>query len=466
MGKSAAWAFDNDATRALRISAAENSPQSAGADEFAAVDFASELSHEPSLAEHREGLQLLSYEMGPKIGAGGMGVVYQAIHVWLARTVAIKFIASAVLSDPESVARFHHEARAIGGLDHPNIVRATDAGCVDGIHFLVTEYVDGCDLVRLVKQCGPLNVADACDAIRQIALGLQHAHEQGLVHRDVKPSNLRVDRAGVVKLLDFGLARMVSGQTTMTGTGQMLGTLDFLAPEQASDARHVDIRADIYSLGCTFYFLLTGNPPFSGPEYDTPASKIKGHLTDTPQVFAGRNLRLPVAVSRCLGRMLAKDPADRFQTPKEVASVLSSFVKNANLAKLVHVAAQPEAGGYLKRPSSSSERTITQEWIDLATGTYDLFRRCCRRIFIGRPSYGGRPQKGPLLSFSSIVAFGFLAFFLSQFTCVPIGPDGMPGPPGSAPPGIGASGAWQGEKGFGVFIEEGELAPKQRRPQR
>jgi serine/threonine protein kinase len=464
MGNSFVLATEEAATRALRKSGADSRPPLPLTEGFVEAQLATDSSRVPTVAENRDGQRLLSYEMGPKIGAGGMGVVYQATHVWLGRTVAIKFVSAEVLSDPEAVGRFRSEARAIGALEHPNIVLATDAGCVDGVHFLVTEYVDGCDLAWLIKQRGPLAVADACEVIRQAALGLQHAHEHGLVHRDVKPSNLRVDRSGVVKLLDFGLARMGAGQTTMTGTGQMLGTLDFLAPEQASDARNVDIRADIYSLGCTFYFLLTGAPPFSGPEYDTPASKIKGHLTDAPLPPTDRTMRLPLAVSSCLQRMMAKDPHDRYRTPVEVAQAMAPNVKGADLGKLVRAAVQSECGSHANRPSSSTERTITQEYIDLATGTYDLARRCFRRVFIGRPSYGSRPQKGPMISIGGMLAFGFLAFIFSQFTCIPMGPDGMPAPPGSAPPGL------LPERTFGFLIEEGELPPKQmpkqNRPQR
>jgi serine/threonine protein kinase len=477
MGNSFALATEDDATRALRKSTAECSPPLSATEAFAQPQIAGDSARPPSLAESRIGQRLLSYELGPRIGAGGMGVVYQATHVWLGRTVAIKFISAEVLSDPEAITRFRGEARAIGGLDHPNIVRATDAGCVDGVHFLVTEYIEGCDLAWLVKQRGPLAAAEACEVIRQAALGLQHAHEQGFVHRDVKPSNLRVDRSGVVKLLDFGLARMAAGQTTMTGTGQMLGTLDFLAPEQASDARNVDIRADIYSLGCTLYFLLTGSPPFSGPEYDTPASKIKGHLADPPQPMAGRCTRLPLAVTRCLQRMMAKDPRDRYRTPAEVVQAITPCVKNAGLGRLVQAATESEFGGRSNQAASRTDRTITEEYIDLATGAFDLVRRGFRRIFIGKPSYGGQTRQGPLISFSGVVALGFIAFVFSQITCVPMGPGGMPGmgPPGNYPPGMmppnmgppnmGPPGTWRkisSDGSVGVFVEPGEPPPRNR----
>src|SRR4051812_2028839 len=222
-------------------------------------------------------VSFLSYQIGQKIGAGGMGTVHRATHMWLGRTVAIKFITPSLFDNPEMGERFRHEAAAIGRLSHPNIVQATDAGNFDGLHFLVTEFVDGHDLSNIVHRYGRLEISDACEAIRQAALGLAHAHEQGIVHRDVKPGNLLLTKEGTVKLLDFGLARLAAGQTMLTNTGQVLGTLDFLAPEQAQDARQVDPRGDQYSLGCSLYFLLTGSPPFAGPSYDTPASKLKAH---------------------------------------------------------------------------------------------------------------------------------------------------------------------------------------------
>ena len=252
MSDAAAIAVDETATRALR-----NSPGASIAPAVAvrpATDTAISCGSDSRF-------KLPNYELGEQIGAGGMGTVHKAVHTWLGRTVAVKFIAKEALSDPEAISRFAHESRAIGRLDHPNIVRATDAGCVGGKHFLVTEFVDGCDLARLVKIVGPLRSADACEIIRQAALGLQHAHEQQLVHRDVKPSNLLLNRAGIVKLLDFGLARLASNQTTLTTTGQMIGTLDFLAPEQAD--RCSPRRYSFRHLQSRLHALLSAHRPAS-----------------------------------------------------------------------------------------------------------------------------------------------------------------------------------------------------------
>jgi hypothetical protein len=362
--------------------------------------------------------RLLSYELGEQIGQGGMGTVVRARHTWLGRTVAIKFIAPHVVNNPEAVDRFRHEALAIGALDHPNIVRATDAGQIDGSCYLVTEFVVGRDLASLVENCGRLEVADACEAIRQAALGLQHAHEKGLVHRDIKPSNLIVDQAGTVKLLDFGLARMMAGQTALTSTGQVLGTLDFLAPEQAQDARKVDPRSDIYSLGCTLYFLLVGMPPFGGAAYGTPASKIKGHLCDRPVPVIEHRRRVPLPLVACLDRMMAKSPGDRFESAAEVAQALEPFCRDVSLAPLVGGNVQAALS---RRPANAPGRVLGACG-EMAERIAAVFGWALRGAFASRPATDGAttPRK-PFFSLSGLAALAFLGFMLSHFSCVPIG---------------------------------------------
>ena len=303
-----------------------------------------------SAGDDLAGQSLWHYELFERIGAGGMGVVYKAQHRWLGRTVAIKFLTLELLDHPEGLVRFAHEALAIGSLDHPNIVRATDAGAFEGIHFLVTEFVEGPDLSKLVSAGQPLAPADACEIVRQAAVGLEHAHRCELIHRDIKPSNLIVHHDGTVKLLDFGLARLSAGQTTLTTTGQLVGTLDYLAPEQAVDSRSVDIRADIYSLGCTLYFLLSGRPPFAGLNYETAASKIRAHLADEPRPVAAGNRHVPLAVIDCLQRMMAKNPADRFATPGAVAAALAPLARGADLAGLIERSSVPGVRRQPKRP--------------------------------------------------------------------------------------------------------------------
>ncbi len=409
MSDAALIAADDAATRALR-----NSP----------VDRAASVGEDPTrnpataaAAGRTPGARrpLPNYELGEQIGAGGMGTVYKATHIWLGRPVAVKFISKEALGDPEAIARFAHESRAIGRLDHANIVRATDAGCVGGAHFLVTEFVDGCDLARLVKTAGPLRAADACEIVRQAALGLQHAHEQQLVHRDVKPSNLLLNRAGIVKLLDFGLARLASNQTTLTTTGQMIGTLDFLAPEQASDARRVDIRSDIYSLGCTLYYLLTGQPPFSGPDYGTPASKIKGHLADRPQLptTGRRRIRLPIVA--CLERMMAKSPDERYATPAAVAAARRAHARGANLPALVANVVGNEAAPF----SHAAREPFGSGFVQALESLPLMIGRGFKRLFFHAPSFEGRSRREPIISIGGVIGLIALALIFSHFSCVP-----------------------------------------------
>jgi serine/threonine protein kinase len=276
--------------------------------------------------------QLREYILLEKIAQGGMGAVYRAVHKRLDKIVALKTLPAERMSNPNAVARFTREMKAIGKLNHPNIVQATDAGEVDGIHFLVMEYVDGTDLSIAAHRLGPLPVATACEITRQAALGLAHAHEQGLIHRDVKPSNLLLSAAGQVKLLDLGLALLqgrFSDEGGDTVAGMVMGTFDYMAPEQAEDAHAVTARADVYSLGCTLYHLLTGRAPFAARA--TPALKLRAHASEAvPGVRAARPAVSP-ALEAIVLRMLAKKPADRFASAAEVAIALAPFSAGADL---------------------------------------------------------------------------------------------------------------------------------------
>ncbi len=224
------------------------------------------------------------YKVLERLGSGGMGSVYLCEHKLMRRRVAVKVLPSAKAEDTSSLERFYREARAVAALDHPNIVRAYDIDQDDKLHFLVMEHVDGCSLQEIIKKTGPMDVLRACHYIRQAALGLQHAHETaGLVHRDIKPGNILVDRNGIVKILDMGLARFFHDEDDMLTKKfeeNVLGTADYLAPEQALDSHSVDIRADIYSLGATFYFCLTGRTPFAE---GTVAQKLIWHQTRQPK---------------------------------------------------------------------------------------------------------------------------------------------------------------------------------------
>jgi serine/threonine protein kinase len=275
-------------------------------------------------------LLLGQYRLLELLGKGGMGKVFKARHVRMDRIVALKYIRTARLGDPRNVKRFTQEACAAGRLAHPNIVLAYDSGQVGERHYLVMEYVEGTDLGKLVKQSGPLPVAQACECVRQAALGLQHAHERGVVHRDIKPSNLiltsgKPSTPPLVKILDFGLAGFQSAigdERRLTQFGSFVGTVDFMAPEQAMSAKHADIRADIYSLGCTLYFLLTGKVPFPGEDSATRLSaRLLGDAVP-PRTLCPE---MPAALEEVLAKTIVRNPAERYQAPAEVATALQPF---------------------------------------------------------------------------------------------------------------------------------------------
>ncbi len=270
--------------------------------------------------------RLGQYRLVARIGAGGMGQVYRAVHPVLKREVALKVLPRRLAADATALERFHREVEVLARLDHPNVVRAHDAGADDDIPYLVMEYVPGTDLHRHVREHGPLPVELACTFIRQAAAALQHAHEHHYVHRDIKPSNLLVNRElTTVKVSDLGLARaeqIALGESTMgelTSEGAMMGTPDFLAPEQWEDARRADIRADLYSLGCTFYYLLTGQPPYPGGTFrDKMARHFRGDAVPVEQLRP----ETPPAIAAVVRKLIAPRPEDRYQTPAELIAAL------------------------------------------------------------------------------------------------------------------------------------------------
>jgi serine/threonine protein kinase len=267
------------------------------------------------------------YRIVRELGRGGMGVVYQAVQTLMDRPVAIKVISPSVLEHPDALPRFQAEAKAAAKLDHANIVRAYDADQVGNLHLLVMEYVEGKTLANLVQQRGGLPIVHACNYIRQAALGLQHAFEQGMVHRDIKPGNLMLTPGGRVKVLDFGLARLRGGKSGgMTSTGAFMGTPEYVAPEQAMDPRKADIRADLYSLGCTLYYLLAGRPPFVE---ETPVQSIMAHIDREPPALSTLRQDVPAGLEALTARLLAKDPEQRFQKPSDLAQALLPFSKPA-----------------------------------------------------------------------------------------------------------------------------------------
>jgi serine/threonine-protein kinase len=282
----------------------------------------------PFLLEGRARELLLgSYVLMDKLGVGGMGEVYKARHRRLDRVVALKVIRPDRLERPDLVVRFQREARLAARLHHPNLVLVYDADEVDSKHFFTMEFIDGENAAQKVVRMGPLPVSLACDIVRQAALGLQHAHEKDLVHRDVKPSNLLVEReTGIAKVLDLGLAFLgdafASDEEFLTPSGQVMGTADYMAPEQGLDSHQIDIRADIYSLGCTLYHLLSGKPPFPGGTY---VQKVLRHREQVPKAVEEWRPELPPALGAAIRCLMAKSRDDRPRQPAEVAGLLEPF---------------------------------------------------------------------------------------------------------------------------------------------
>lgn len=325
------------------------------------------------------------YQLLAKLGEGGMGAVYKALHTQLEKVVAVKILPAERMRDPAAVARFKREMKAVGRLEHPNIVGALDAGEEGGVHFLVMQYVEGLDLATLSKRLGPLPVAAACELVRQAAVGLQHAHEHGMVHRDIKPSNLMLtvcsdrihavssekpDESGhyqpLIKILDFGLALLgeahLEGGRELTTTGQMMGTLDYMAPEQGADTHAVDIRADIYSLGATLFKLLTGEPPLSGERYNSAVKKLMALAAGEVPSVATRRGDLPSGVTAAVDRMLACRPAERFAIPQAVADSLTPHCAGADLPALALAASGDDRDTRLSssgKPAHSLAETLS-----------------------------------------------------------------------------------------------------------
>ena len=366
-------------------------------------------------------LSLGPFTLLERVGEGGMGQVFKARQKVLQRVVALKVIRKECLKNPKVTLRFQREIRAAGQLNHPHIVRAYDADQINGTYYIAMEYIEGVDLAKLVKDEGPLRVDRACEYIRQAALGLQHAFERGLVHRDIKPANLLVTRAvssdrrrssgfikrplpaqlderkrntpprlevaqaypwGVVKILDMGLSRCNDSlfgraSTHLTQVGSVMGTPEYIAPEQARDSHTSDVRADLYSLGCTLYFLLTGQAPF--PEGTLTEKLLQHQFEPVPPVGLKRRERLgPVAdeavlavpgrVEELIHKLMAKLPNDRYQTPIELANELQAIVQglangtlqSAEPAKSSTMAV-PLATPVAAKPSADDSTVITAQ---------------------------------------------------------------------------------------------------------
>lgn len=293
---------------------------------FVKEDLLTDWQNEKLLTGKYKGFFLGKYKLLGHIGTGGMSSVYLAEHMRMGDKRAIKVLPKSRVRDATYLARFQLEAKAIASLSHPNIVLAYDIDNEDDVHYIVMEYVDGDDLQQLVKRDGALDFSTAANLIAQAARGLEHAHSKGVIHRDVKPANLLIDQKGVVRLLDMGLALVSAGDDeslTVANNENVLGTADYLAPEQALNSHEVDHRADIYGLGCTFYFLLTGKPPFSD---GTLAQRIAKHQTEMPTSVRQVRTDCPGELEGICVKMIQKDPRYRYQSAADVAEVLEKFV--------------------------------------------------------------------------------------------------------------------------------------------
>jgi serine/threonine protein kinase len=311
----------------------------------------------------RCGRSLAGYELLERIGEGGMGTVYRAHHRLLDKDRAVKVVRRGGFTSTGLEARFLREIHTAGQLDHPHIVSVVDAGEENGELFLVMELLDGCDAAALVWHKGPLPIAVACDIIRQAALGLHHAHEKGYIHRDVKPSNLFVPTGGVVKVLDLGLARLREGVPAARGQPRTVGTVgtpDYMAPEQCLVGHSVDARADLYSLGCSLFHLLTGQPPFAGP--GSALVRMRQHCESVPPALRSLRPDAPEELEAIVCRLLEKEPARRFHTAQEVASVLASFADKDLLAEqfpTLVLTAPKQQKARAKAPDRLWKRAIT-----------------------------------------------------------------------------------------------------------
>lgn len=306
-----------------------------------------------------------TYRLAEKLGQGGMGAVYKAVHTQLEKTVAIKVLARNVSGDPSTTERFKREMKAIGRVQHPNVVVAHDGGQIEGEYFLVMEYVDGIDVSTLQQKHGRLPVPIACEIVRQAAVGLQHAHEMGLVHRDIKPGNLMLDHKGVVKVLDLGLARieseMAAGDSepdaNLTATGIAMGTINYMSPEQALDSRSADARSDIYSLGVTLYKLLSGRLPFAGEQYDTNGKMLVAIMTQTPPSLKIAEPNIPFELIKVVDRSIAKDPSMRIATAAAFAECLAPFA-GAKLTGLIDAPRGSISSGEIQYSAASSAHVV------------------------------------------------------------------------------------------------------------
>jgi Leucine-rich repeat (LRR) protein/tRNA A-37 threonylcarbamoyl transferase component Bud32 len=377
-------------------------------------------------------LLLGSYVLLERLGEGGMGAVFKARNWKLGRVVALKLIRKELLGKADAVGRFRREVRAAAALSHPNIVHAYDADETDGAHLLVMEFVEGAaDLARLVERDGPLPAPRACELARQAALGLQHACERGLVHRDIKPHNLLLTADGrTVKILDLGLARLHRPladdrrSSVITREGVLMGTPDYVAPEQADRAHAVDIRADLYSLGCTLYFLLAGRPPFSE---GTVMEKLIHHCLHEPAPVEAVRPDVPAAVAAVVRKLMAKRPEDRFQTPADAAAALAAATTGVVEATVVE-----RRAAATETATAAPSSPFADLRLDHTVALESPRRRARRRPWRLLGAAGGG------LALAGVLALLFL-LFQKPAASPPATTGGGPGPPDAPSPQAAAT---------------------------
>jgi serine/threonine-protein kinase len=277
-----------------------------------------------------EGTMLGPYRLDAFVGGGGMGAVFKALDTTLNRTVAVKVLAGRRADDEELLRRFRNEAQSAARLDHENIGRVHAVGSDAGWHYIVFEFIEGRNIRDIVREDGPFDLARTVDVAIQVADALEHAAGRDVVHRDIKPSNIVITPAGRARIVDMGLARLapMAGDGDLTSSGVTLGTFDYIAPEQARDARAADVRSDLYSLGCTIFYMLAGRPPFAE---GTMVQKLLQHQQEPPPAIDALRSDVPQGFAAILGRLMAKDPADRYQRPAELVADLAAFAEAEGL---------------------------------------------------------------------------------------------------------------------------------------
>jgi serine/threonine-protein kinase len=347
------------------------------------------------LAGRSTGYRVDRYLLLDVIGQGGMGRVYLARDTRLGRLVALKILAPERMSNPRAIARFQREARVGAQLQHENLVRIYDFGEYNGRFFLVMEYIEGKTIATLISEQGPMPPATAARLVRQVALGLEHAHRKALIHRDVNPYNILVTHDGTAKLADLGLAITMDEEDHVTREGATVGTFDYVAPEQARHSRAADTRSDIYSLGCTLYHMCAGRVPFPGPSLP---EKLLGHQTleATPlcQLVPG----LPASLSEIVERMMKKSPDERYATPMQVALALAPYADDRAM-----IASPDDKSPLLvpleleRAPQSSDEAEPAAVLVESAAGTTGRQSSSGPAPNPDRGSYGADPGL-PLLT--------------------------------------------------------------------